>query len=212
MLRPLPGTRCDVKAISSFKALMFAAATLVAACGSDDPETTDTTAATDTTVATETSAATDAIVTDESVAAEATVAETAEADTATDDTSAVEETAADTSVATTEEVTEVVEEVAPQCTDGDGACNNATYCGFSKADMGTWEGACAASSFGAAGPTATCMKGHGLTQACADCWGAVAACGAAHCLTDCIADSGSAACRECTLANCEPAFATCSGI
>jgi hypothetical protein len=100
----------------------------------------------------------------------------------------------------------------PVCTAGTGKCNNATDCAIKKSDMEGWEPACAQSSLGAAGPTATCMKGHGLTQGCADCWGAVAACGAQNCLTPCLADSNSTACRDCTSQHCDAAFGTCAGI
>jgi len=99
-----------------------------------------------------------------------------------------------------------------QCLAGTGQCNNPTDCAIQKSDMEAWEPPCASSSLGAAGATATCMVGHGLTQGCAECWGAVAACGASNCFTQCLADPNGTACRDCTAQNCDAAFATCSGI
>ena len=97
-------------------------------------------------------------------------------------------------------------------TAGSGKCNNPTDCAIKKSDMEGWMPACAQASLGAAAPTATCMVGHGLTQGCADCWGAVAACGAQQCFAACLADSNSAPCRDCSAQNCDPTFNACTGI
>jgi hypothetical protein len=60
--------------------------------------------------------------------------------------------------------------------------------------------------------TAPCFeKEVGLSKACAACNSTNIACGAKSCLTQCLTDSASPACRSCVMTNCDPAFKKCSG-
>lgn len=60
--------------------------------------------------------------------------------------------------------------------------------------------------------TAPCFeKDVGLSKACAACNATNIACGAKSCLTQCLTDSASPACRSCVMTNCDPAFRMCTG-
>jgi hypothetical protein len=95
-----------------------------------------------------------------------------------------------------------------------GACVNATDCQKSRTDVNAKVAECGQRCFGAGPCTAMCLKdGLGITQGCADCWGAVVQCGRDKCLTQCINGTDTPACRDCTAsAGCDSAFATCSGL
>ncbi|HET8936722.1 MAG TPA: hypothetical protein VFN67_24935 [Polyangiales bacterium] len=54
-------------------------------------------------------------------------------------------------------------------------------------------------------------KDVGLSKACAVCNATNVACGAKSCLTQCLTDSASPACRSCVMTNCDPAFRMCTG-
>ncbi|MET0384985.1 MAG: hypothetical protein ABW321_03450, partial [Polyangiales bacterium] len=54
-------------------------------------------------------------------------------------------------------------------------------------------------------------KTIGLSQACAQCNATNIACGAKNCLTSCLTDSASPACRSCVMEKCDPAFRECTG-
>lgn len=63
-----------------------------------------------------------------------------------------------------------------------------------------------------AGCAQSCLeKDVGLSHACAVCNGENIACGAKQCLSACLADSASPACRDCVMTNCDPAFRMCTG-
>jgi hypothetical protein len=94
-----------------------------------------------------------------------------------------------------------------------GACVNATDCAVTKDAQSAAEATCAKQALGSAANTKSCMMTQlGITDACAQCWGDVAACGAQHCFNECVTDSASQACRDCTAQNCVPAFTACAGI
>lgn len=60
--------------------------------------------------------------------------------------------------------------------------------------------------------SAPCFENEvGLSKACAACNATNIACGAKSCLTQCLTDSASPACRSCVMTNCDPAFRECTG-
>jgi hypothetical protein len=63
-----------------------------------------------------------------------------------------------------------------------------------------------------AGCAAPCFENKvGLSHACAACNADNIACGAKKCLSPCLSDSASPACRSCVMTNCDPAFRMCTG-
>mmetsp|Transcript_31973 Transcript_31973/g.38663 ORF Transcript_31973/g.38663 Transcript_31973/m.38663 type:complete len:159 (+) Transcript_31973:139-615(+) len=59
----------------------------------------------------------------------------------------------------------------------------------------------------------SCMqKAHGYSDGCAGCLGDLAQCTKAHCESPCMLSSSNPTCVSCVKSNCDPAFATCSGI
>ncbi|MGK5086613.1 hypothetical protein WDW86_03575 [Bdellovibrionota bacterium FG-2] len=62
--------------------------------------------------------------------------------------------------------------------------------------------------------TSKCMSEElGLTPACADCWGEVAACGKKHCWLPCMGSPTGKSCRECAAKNgCNERLDSCVGI
>jgi hypothetical protein len=60
--------------------------------------------------------------------------------------------------------------------------------------------------------TAPCLENDiGLSPACSACNATNIACGAKSCLSQCLTDSASPACRSCVMTNCDPAFHACTG-
>jgi secreted trypsin-like serine protease len=71
---------------------------------------------------------------------------------------------------------------------------------------------CGKKCFGASACVSKCIiADEGYTQACADCFGGLAACTEANCLAQCIGGN-SPACAACQQEKCVPAFTTCSGL
>ncbi|MEM7135932.1 MAG: hypothetical protein AAF500_05090 [Myxococcota bacterium] len=59
---------------------------------------------------------------------------------------------------------------------------------------------------------AQCISdGSGLSRACTDCYGSIAACSTSFCLQPCAADPGSAECAQCAIDNC-PNLDDCTGL
>lgn len=59
-----------------------------------------------------------------------------------------------------------------------------------------------------------CLEGDalGLSVPCAECWGAEATCSKGHCLSPCMVNAGSAACKKCSADYCGDDLFECSGI
>jgi hypothetical protein len=92
-----------------------------------------------------------------------------------------------------------------------GQCNNASDCAFSKTVQDGWGLECGRMASGQGSVATTCMKGKGLTQGCAGCWGASVDCTVNNCILPCALDAMGADCKACNVKMCDPAFNTCSG-
>jgi hypothetical protein len=86
-------------------------------------------------------------------------------------------------------------------------------------DVAGIAGNCAKNNLGNDAATKMCIKmntqfdgGPGLTDPCIQCFDDTINCAIQKCLSQCIADSSSAACVCCRIANCDDAFNACSGL
>ena len=94
-----------------------------------------------------------------------------------------------------------------------GACSNADdELALAAIDVPAEARACGTMCFGAAMCVTRCMEDHGLSSACATCFGAVAQCTTRNCALACSGDDD-AACTACRVsAGCAAEFEACSGL
>jgi len=97
-----------------------------------------------------------------------------------------------------------------------GPCNNSNDLSVFNSSQSTFHGTlqhCATGCWGDASCTSKCLvtQTH-LTSACADCFGADAACSAKNCAAACILDPTGSSCLQCSRSHCQPALYTCTGV
>jgi hypothetical protein len=86
-----------------------------------------------------------------------------------------------------------------------------TSCGTELTDVLTSGGSDAA-RIALGNCIAQCITdGSGLSRACTDCYGSIAACSVSFCLAPCAVDPGSAECAQCAYDNC-PSLDACTGL
>ena len=95
-----------------------------------------------------------------------------------------------------------------------GACTNSMDTAIlGMIDVQKVIGGCAQMTFGQEPATKDCIKKNtGLSDGCTTCFDAIIGCTIMHCIMQCISDSAAPACVMCRDTNCNPAFATCSGL
>lgn len=102
---------------------------------------------------------------------------------------------------------------------GNNCTNSADLSIIQSQDIPTIAGNCGKTNIATQDQIAPCIVdatkadgGTGLSDACAGCFADTVKCAISKCLTQCLSDSNSQACKDCRAQNCDPAFYACSGL